>query len=184
MLMVRWALFLLVSLMTTPLVAATTTVPSAEKLIVIGFMGGKVHADNLVHREAQVALELQQRFPLRLRAEVFANHNGTGALKSILQLLDPTGQGRPTAAEKSAARIVIYGHSWGASETVNLARRLNELHIPVLLTIQVDSVEKAKENDGSIPPNVHEAINFYQTEGLLHGRTSIAAMDPRQTKIL
>jgi hypothetical protein len=31
---------------------------------------------------------------------------------------------------------------------------------------------------------VHEAINFYQTEGLLHGRTSIAAMDPRQTKIL
>jgi len=54
----------------------------------------------------------------------------------------------------------------------------------VLLTIQIDSVEKSNQDDRSIPPNVREAINFYQTEGLLHGRSSIAAMDPRQTTIL
>ncbi len=35
-----------------------------------------------------------------------------------------------------------------------------------------------------IPPNVHEAINFYQSEGLLHGRALITATDPQQTKIL
>ena len=86
--------------------------------------------------------------------------------------------------EKSAARIVIFGHSWGASETVTLARRLNQLPIPVLLTIQIDSVEKRHEDDGSIPPNVREAVNFYQTGGLIHGRKSIVAMDPKRTTIL
>jgi hypothetical protein len=54
----------------------------------------------------------------------------------------------------------------------------------VLLTIQVDSVRKPNEDDEDIPPNVREAINFYQTEGLLHGRSLIEAMDPKQTIIL
>jgi hypothetical protein len=54
----------------------------------------------------------------------------------------------------------------------------------VLLTVQVDSVQKLHENDGDIPPNVHEAVNFYQSEGLLHGRPRIEAMDPERTIIL
>jgi hypothetical protein len=31
---------------------------------------------------------------------------------------------------------------------------------------------------------VREAINFYQSEGRLHGRNTIAAVDPQQTTIL
>jgi hypothetical protein len=58
------------------------------------------------------------------------------------------------------------------------------LHIPVLLTIQVDSVRKRKENDSVIPGNVREAINFYQSDGLLHGRKSISAFDDKRTTIL
>ena len=156
----------------------------ASKLIVIGFMGGNVRAGNLIHREAVVANELQQIDPLRLHAAVFANHDGPAALQSVLRLLDTDGDGRLSAAEKGAARIVIYGHSWGASETVTLARRLYELGIPVLLTVQVDSVAKLNEDDGGIPPNVREAVNFFEREGLLHGREAIAAMDPKQTTIL
>jgi hypothetical protein len=156
----------------------------ARPLIVIGFMGGNVHATNLVHREALVARELQDRYPEALHAAVFANHDWRNALQTVVRLLDADQSGSLSAEEKRAARIVIYGHSWGASETVTLARRLGDLGIPVLLTIQVDSVEKASEDDGAIPPNVREAVNFYQTEGLLHGRTSIAAMDPKQTTIL
>jgi hypothetical protein len=45
-------------------------------------------------------------------------------------------------------------------------------------------VQKSNQNDGYIPPNVREAINFYQTEGLLHGRTVIEATDPKKTTIL
>jgi hypothetical protein len=177
-------LLLAATLMSAPGLHAQQSASTPGKLIVIGFMGGNVHADNLVHREAQVALELQQRYPLLLHAAVFANHDGQHALASVLKLLDADGDGRLSAAEKGAARIVIYGHSWGASETVTLARRLNEMHIPVLLTIQVDSVEKSNEDDHTIPPNVREAVNFYQTQGLLHGRSAIAAMDPKQTTIL
>jgi pimeloyl-ACP methyl ester carboxylesterase len=154
------------------------------KLIVIGFMGGNVSGGNLVHREALVAKELQQSDPLGLHAAVFSNHDGQNALRSVLHLLDANGDGQLSATEKNAARIVIYGHSWGASETVTLARRLNDLGIPVLLTVQVDSVEKLNEDDASIPPNVREAVNFYETQGLLHGRSAIAAMDPKQTTIL
>ena len=159
-------------------------VARAGPLIVIGFMGGNVHAGNLIHREALVARELEQHDPLRLHAAVFANHDGESALHTVLALLDTTGDGRLSPTEKSAARIVIYGHSWGASEAVTLARRLNQLRIPVLLTIQVDSIEKSNEDDRDIPPNVREAVNFYQTRGLVHGRKLIAAMDPGQTTIL
>jgi pimeloyl-ACP methyl ester carboxylesterase len=147
-------------------------------------MGGNVNAGNLVHREALLARELQQGNPLSLQAKVFANHDSRNALRTVLRLLDADQDGRLSDRERDAARIIIYGHSWGASETVTLARRLNDLHIPVLLTIQVDSVEKTNEDDGSIPPNVREAINFYETQGLLHGRRAIAAKDPSQTRIL
>jgi hypothetical protein len=164
--------------------AALKHPPAAAGLIVIGFMGGNVSAGNLIHREAIFARELQSSYPSGLRATVFANHDGKAALRSVLALLDVNGDGHLSAMEKNAARIVIYGHSWGASETVTLARRLNELGIPVLLTIQVDSVAKSNEDDRSIPPNVREAVNFYEREGLLHGRKAIAAMDPKQTTIL
>jgi pimeloyl-ACP methyl ester carboxylesterase len=166
-----------------PAVGRMTPAP-APRLIVIGFMGGRVSAGNLVHKEALVARALQQRYPATVQAAVFANHDSQNALKLVLKLLDVDGDGKLSAGEKGAARIVIYGHSWGASETVALAKKLNDLSIPVLLTVQVDSVQKMNENDGMIPPNVREAANFYETEGLLHGRTLIAAMDPAKTTIL
>jgi hypothetical protein len=165
---------------------ATAINPSEplRKLIVIGFMGGNVRANDFVHREASMARDLEQRYPLRLHAAVFANSDGHAALETVLRLLDKDKDGCLNASEKTAARIVIYGHSWGASQTVALARRLNDLSIPVLLTIQVDSVQKLNEHDGRIPPNVRQAINFYQSDGLLHGRPLIQAMDPKQTTIL
>jgi pimeloyl-ACP methyl ester carboxylesterase len=158
--------------------------PVVPRLIVIGFMGGRVKGGNLVHREALLAKELQEGYPHRVYASVFANHDAQSAMKMVLHLLDENLDGRLSAEEKSAARIVIYGHSWGASETVAFAARLNALNIPVLLTVQVDSVRKPHEDDEDIPPNVREAINFYQTEGLLHGRSLIEAIDPKRTTIL
>ncbi len=153
-------------------------------LIVIGFMGGHVRAGNLVHREALLARDLERRYPNAVRAMTFANSDEAAALHSVLDLLDTDKNGQLSNNEKNAARIVLFGHSWGASEAVNLAQELDRLGIPVLLTIQVDSVRKHGEDDGSIPANVREAINFYQTEGMLHGRRSIEAIDPTRTKIL
>jgi len=167
-----------------PSEAASNPLKLDRRLIVIGFMGGRIKGDNLVHIEARLAKQLRQRYPLAVHAAVFANHDGQIALRTVLELLDSNRDGRLSNEEKEAARIVIFGHSWGASETIALARRLNELSIPVLLTIQVDSVQKSNQDDGVIPPNVGEAINFYQSEGLLHGRRLITAVDPKKTTIL
>jgi hypothetical protein len=115
---------------------------------------------------------------------MFENRRGEDAHREVRRLLDTNHDGTLSAEEKSSARIAIYGHSWGASEAVTLARTLEHEQIPVLLTIQVDSVRKAGENDGSIPANVAQAANFYQLEGLLHGRAQIHAADSKRTQIL
>lgn len=147
-------------------------------------MGGHIKAHNMVHEEAVIAQDLQRRNPGEVTALTFANHDGALALNAVLNFVDSDGDHVVSADEKRAARVVIYGHSWGASETVHLARTLGRMGVPVLLTIQVDSVQKRGENDHEIPPNVRQAMNFYQTEGLLTGQPAIYASDPEKTLIL
>lgn len=160
---------------------SATAVPQA---IVIGFVGGYVRHDNIVHNEVQLAARLREDFPSAAHVEMFENHRAAKAHETILQLLDTDHDGRLSADEKKSARIIIYGHSWGASETVNLANQLDTDGIPVLLTVQVDSIAKGGENDEIIPANVAQAANFYQEAGLLHGRAKIRAADPERTRII
>ena len=152
--------------------------------IVIGFVGGFVRSDDVKHPEVQFAALLRQRYPSIVHAEIFANHDGKNAVRRVLHLLDTNGDGVLTAEEKEQASIIIYGHSWGGSQTVTLARQLERQGVPVLLTIQVDSVHKPGHDDALIPPNVRNAINFYQTKGLIHGRSSIRPADPSRTNII
>jgi hypothetical protein len=154
------------------------------KIIVIGFVGGFVRHDDPVHSGVQLAARLRQDYPSGVYVNTFENHQGDQAHRQVLQLLDTNHDGALSPDEKRNARVVIYGHSWGASETVALANQLNRDGVPVLLTIQVDSVAKSGEDDSVIPANVAQAINFYQSDGLLHGRPAIRAADPNRTQIL
>lgn len=155
-----------------------------SKLVVVGFVGGRIRADDAAHREVRLSRSLQEDHGSFLDSYVFANRDGNHALKTILKTLDRDQDGVLSTTEKRDARIVLYGHSWGASQAVTLARRLNQLEIPVLLTIQVDSVQKPGQNDRIIPANVRYAVNFYQAEGLLRGRSRIVAANPQRTSIL
>ena len=152
--------------------------------IVIGFVGGFVRHDNLAHSEVQLAATLRTAFPVGVDVETFESYHGNSARKRVLSLLDTNHDGTLTSEEKQKARIIIYGHSWGGSEAINLARKLGEEGIPVLLTVQVDSISKIHQNDAAIPANVAEAANFYQSHGLLHGRSEIRAADPARTRIV
>jgi len=116
--------------------------------------------------------------------QVFENRHRKTALKTILRLLDRDHDGTLSEQEKSEARIVLFGHSWGASATVLLARELDRAGVPVLLTVQVDSVAKLWQRDDVIPDNVAAAVNFYQPHGLVHGRPQIKAADASKTAIL
>ena len=153
-------------------------------VIVIGFVGGFVSRTNSVHREVQLAADLRREYPEGIYAQVFENHRSDDARQQIIRLLDTNHDGKLSASEKQNARIIIYGHSWGASETVELARLLGRDGIPVVLTIQVDSITKHGENDSLIPPNVAEAVNYYQPDGILHGTPLIRAADPAHTQVL
>ncbi|HKW32794.1 MAG TPA: hypothetical protein VJN92_07300 [Candidatus Acidoferrum sp.] len=164
--------------------AAEPSQPKSSPILVIGFVGGFVKHDNAVHSEVQLAARLRQDYPSGVQVEVFENRRREKAHEQILQALDLDKDGALSAEEKQQARIIIFGHSWGASETVALARELEKDGIPVLLTIQVDSISKSNENDMMIPSNVSQAANFYQPHGLLRGRPEIRPADEVRTQII
>jgi hypothetical protein len=164
--------------------SASTPDTPAPPVIVIGFVGGYVKHNDMVHSAVQVGAHLRQEYPSGVHVEVIENHHREKAWAEILRLVDANRDGTLSAEEKSNARIILYGHSWGASEAITLARELERQGIPVLLTVQVDSVAKRGENDKDIPANVAEAANFYQPDGFLHGQPQIRAADPARTRII
>ena len=95
-----------------------------------------------MHSEVQLAARLRKEYPTGVDVETFESYRGERAERKILELLDINRVGTPTVEEKQNARIIIYGHSWGGSESIALARTLEKDGIPVLLTIQVDSVSE------------------------------------------
>ena len=161
-----------------------TGVHLTPPVIVIGFVGGFVKHDNLIHSEVQLAARLRKAYPLGVDVETFESYHGKEARKKVLTLLDTNHDGMLTPGEKQNASIIIYGHSWGGSEAIDLARELGKDGIPVLLTIQVDSISKIHQDDAAIPANVAQAANFYQPNGLMHGQSKIRAADPTRTSII
>lgn len=158
--------------------------PQSPSNIVIGFVGGFVSHDNSHHGPVQLAQRIRQGVPKDTYVRVFENRRRKLAYRDIIRLLDADHDGALSPDEKTRAHIVLFGHSWGASAAVLLARDLAREGIPVLLTVQVDSVAKVWQNDSVIPANVTEAVNFYQTQGIIHGRRQITAADPAHTEIL
>jgi len=170
-----------------PLFAAEGAVAARSapySTIVIGFAGGFVRHDNPHHGPVKLSQSIRKNLPSGTYVQVFENRHRKAAYKTILRLLDRDHDGVLTDDEKSSARIILFGHSWGASAVVLLARELDRISVPVLLTVQVDSVAKLWQSDGVIPDNVAAAANFYQPHGLIHGRSAIRAADASKTQIL
>jgi hypothetical protein len=163
---------------------AISHAPKIPKYIVIGFVGGFVRHNNPHHGPVQLAEHVQRTDFNDAYVRVFENRHRKTAYRTILHLLDRDHDGTLAAEEKNQARIILFGQSWGGSAAVMLARDLNHIGIPVLLTVQVDSVAKPWQNDRVIPPNVAEAVNFFQTHGLIHGRREISAADPSRTEVI
>ena len=142
--------------------------PTAEAVrpnssnIVIGFMGGMVKRDEPNRSEVLLAAKLRDDYSNFAYVDTYQNACWKDARTKILALLDTDHDGKLSEEEKQKARIILYGHSWGASAAVTLARDLRSLGIPVLLTVQVDSVRKMGQKDDVIPGNVAEAMNFFQ----------------------
>lgn len=152
--------------------------------IVVGFVGGFVRHNNPHQGPVIFAREAQHKLPKNAFIRVFENRHRKSAYQTIFRLLDGDHDGTLSQQEKSNAHIILFGHSWGASAVVLLARELDHAGIPVLLTVQVDSVAKPWQQDEVIPDNVAAAVNFYQPHGFVHGRSEIRAEDNSKTQII
>jgi pimeloyl-ACP methyl ester carboxylesterase len=65
--------------------------------------------------------------------------------------------------------VILVGHSLGADVAGGIARRLNDRRIPVALLVTFGPL-----GDGTVTPNVTQAVNYYQSHSLWHGRMSAA----------
>src|SRR6266542_2492001 len=100
----------------------------------------------------------------------------------IRRAFDRNRDGQLDAQERAGVRLILYGQSFGGAAVVKLARELERTGVPVLLTVQVDSVGRG---DGIIPANVARAANLFQRNGLfIRGEPKIRAQDPSSTTII
>jgi hypothetical protein len=157
---------------------------SRDIAIVVGFMGGHVNSHDLRREEVRLARQLQETYSDSVHVEIFENRAKAKAHKFIRYWLENARKADISSEDNQNIPIILFGHSWGASTAISLARDLQQEGVPVMLTIQVDSVSKDGEDDSLIPGNVAEAINFYQSRGILHGCSEIKPLDPARTKVL
>ncbi len=160
----------------------TQTPAPAKSYLVIGFMGGVEAWDADKYTVSKLALKLRSLDLPDVHVETVENRQEKLALRLIQNALDRNGDGNLDEEERASACVILYGHSLGGGSVVKLASELKEIGVPVLLTIQVDSVGR---KDRVIPSNVVRAINFYQHDGpFIRGRSEIVAEDFRKTTIL
>lgn len=178
------AAFAISSVLSAQVRPNSSPISSPPTVIVVGFVGGFVHSDDDRHPEVQLVQRLSKLDTPALHAVIFENRQQAKAQEQIVRWLDTNHDGRLSDEEKQRARIILLGHSWGGSAVIRLANELNKSAIPVLLTIQLDSINKGPGNDCVIPPNVAQALNFYQTHGLVHGCQALRPIDANRTRIV
>ncbi|MGI8785426.1 MAG: hypothetical protein ACR2L2_17470 [Acidobacteriota bacterium] len=159
---------------------APTPLPYGHTLV-LGFAGGreKWHKQHAVRR---LALELRALQLLGVHVETVENKKRTLALELVRRAFDRNGDGGLDSSERGGVRLIVYGHSFGGAAIVQLARPLDTLEGPVMLSVQIDSVGRG---DAVIPANVAWAANLFQKNGLLiAGEPAIRAADPSRTVIV
>jgi hypothetical protein len=160
----------------------TKTPLKESHVLIIGFMGGRESWDNDERGVRKLALKLRtMNFPT-VHVETVENAKRRRAIELIRNALDRDRNGQLDRNEKVSARLILYGQSFGGAAVVKLARQLEEMGVPVLLTVQVDSVGRG---DKTIPSNVARAANLFQRNGLIiKGEQEIRPENPGKTTIV
>lgn len=161
----------------------TVRVPlAADETLIIGFQGGRDAWNNERVGVGRMAANLRSFKLHQTHVQTVENTKRDLALRFVRAALDQNHDGNLDEKERRAARIILYGESFGGAAVVKFARQLQELDVPVLLTVQVDSVGRGDE---VIPANVAAAANLYQRSGMIiRGPESIRAEAPERTRIL
>ena len=155
----------------------TRTPVKENDVLIIGFMGGREAWDNDKRGVRKLALKLRAINLPSVHVETVENKKRSLAIKLIRNAFDRDRSGRLDEHERISARVILYGQSFGGAAVVKLARQLKNLDMPVVMTIQVDSVGRS---DKTIPSNVARAANLFQRNGLIiKGEREIRSEDPK-----
>ena len=160
-----------------------TRTPLAEgDVLVVGFMGGRDDWDDPKPAIRRLALRLRELGLPGVHVETVENRKRALALRLVTNAFDRDRDGRLDEAERASARLIVYGQSFGGAAVAKFARELDARGVPILLTVQIDSVGRG---DRVIPPNVARAANLFQRNGLIiRGEPEIVAEDPERTEIV
>jgi hypothetical protein len=161
----------------------TTKTPlNNQDVLVLGFLGGRESWNNDKRNVRKLALKLRALNLPHVHIETIENRKRDLAVQLIQNAFDRNRDGRLDEQERATTRLIIYGQSFGGAAVVKLAHQLKQLGIPILLTVQVDSVGRG---DNQIPSNVSRAANLFQSNGIfIKGEKTIRAEDTSKTAIL
>lgn len=150
--------------------------------MILGFMGGREPWNNDDRSVRKLALKLRARNDPEIKVETVENKKRSLAIELVSNAFDDNRDGNLDQRERASIRLILYGQSFGGAAVVKLARQLKKMDVPVLLSVQVDSVGRG---DGMIPSNVASAANLFQRNGwFIRGEPEIRAEDPATTTIL
>ena len=160
-----------------------TPTPVHEKnVLVVGVLGGNERWDDDSRGIRQLAVKLSAMDLPGVHVETLENRKLDLAMELIHNAFDRNLDRQLDYYERKSAQLILFGHSLGGSAVIKLSRRLKEMEVPVLLTVQVDSVGF---RDHIVPSNVLRAANLFQQNGwILAGEEKIEAEDPDSTKII
>ena len=154
----------------------------ANHYLILGFMGGREPWDNDKRGVRKLALKLRALNLPGVHVETVENRKRPLAIQLIHNAFDRNQDSTLDEAERASVRLILYGQSFGGAAVVKLAKQLKKMDVPVLLTVQVDSIGWG---DAVIPSNVRRAANLFQPNGLIiRGEPKIRAQDPQKTAIL
>lgn len=160
----------------------TKTPLPANHYLILGFMGGREPWDNDKRGVRKLALKLRAMHRTDVHVETVENTKRHLAIELIRKAFDRNQDGRLDERERASTRLILYGQSFGGAAVVKLARQLKPMDVPVLLTVQIDSVGIG---DAVIPSNVAEAANLFQRNGIfIRGEPGIRPEDAQRTRIL
>lgn len=161
---------------------APTPLPEGG-VLVIGFLGGWEKWDDPHRGVRKFALRLQAKDLPGVHVETVENHRRELAVELVKKAFDRNGDGVLDENEGRSARVILFGQSFGGAAVNKCSRELEALGVPVLLSVQVDSVG---HGDGLVPANVRRAVNFYQKNDpfFIRGEDAFRAADPQKTEIL
>ena len=163
---------------------STPTPIDENQTLILGFLGGRENWDDSSRGVRQLAMKIDSMNLPDVHIETLENRKRDLAMELILNSFDSNRDGYLGERERSTARLIMFGHSLGGAAVVKLSHNLGNMGIPVLLTVQIDSVGFTYD-DHVIPSNVKRAANLYQLDGwLLVGEDEIVPEDPEKTKII